>query len=100
MERLLTENQLRRRVVGADKLPTIPVVFAKGLRLIGDENSLINDLEAVIRKDQSLVTKLLRMANSAYYGMDHDISSIKSPFLNHWQEQERSLEKYVSCGFC
>lgn len=57
-------------------LPTLPEVLASILATLDDPRSSAVELEKKIRYDQALTTKLLAVANSAYYGFRHPITSV------------------------
>jgi putative nucleotidyltransferase with HDIG domain len=54
----------------------MPQVVIKIQHLISDLNSDITDLSEIIESDQAVAAKVLKMANSAYYGTSGKISSI------------------------
>lgn len=58
----------------ADK--TLPLVAIRLNRLIADDNSTMHDFEAMIKMDPTLVLRLLRVANSPYFGLRQKVSSI------------------------
>ncbi len=58
-------------------LPTMPTIAVEALMVINDINSSAADLVKVISKDTSLTARLIRYANSPFYGMAYPISSIK-----------------------
>jgi len=49
-------------------LPALPSNIQKINELLMDENTCADDISRVISSDQSLTTKMLKTANSAYYG--------------------------------
>lgn len=53
---------------GMRELPTIPVLLGKIVSVAQDEGSSAQDLYAVISHDQALAEKVLRVANSAFFG--------------------------------
>ena len=57
-------------------LPAMPQVAAKAMELIGSPLSTAKDLEEIIAKDQATTAKVLRIANSAYYGVRGEISTL------------------------
>ncbi|MGB9791262.1 MAG: HDOD domain-containing protein [Thermacetogeniaceae bacterium] len=59
-----------------DDLPALPQVVAKVLQLTDDPNSTVKELSEVICQDQVLTAKVLRLANSAYYGYPRRIGTI------------------------
>ena len=60
-----------------DDLPRLPDAVAKLLQLMNKEESSIDEIVAVIEPDPSLTTKILRSANSAYYGFARTIPSLQ-----------------------
>jgi len=55
---------------------TLPHVAIRLSRLISNENSMIREFEEIIRLDPSLVLRLLRVVNSAYYGLRQKVDDI------------------------
>jgi len=61
----------------AQNLPTISTVVARLSKLIRDETATAADFENIIRLDPSLTANLLRLANSAYFGLRREVTSVK-----------------------
>lgn len=59
-----------------EKLPSLSAVVSEFLRLCRQEFVTARDFEKVIAKDQALVARLLRVANSGMYGKSRSIRSI------------------------
>ncbi|MCB1194949.1 HDOD domain-containing protein [bacterium] len=59
-----------------DSLPSLPQILEKIVALANDENSSIKDISNVISTDNSFAAKVLRMANSAYFGLPRHVSSL------------------------
>jgi putative nucleotidyltransferase with HDIG domain len=59
-----------------EKLPSLSSVVSEFLRLCREEFVSARDFEKVIAKDQALVARLLRVANSGMYGKSRSIRSI------------------------
>jgi putative nucleotidyltransferase with HDIG domain len=71
------QEELKSRIIQTIKdLPPMPQVVIKIQHLISDLNSDITDLAKIIESDQAVAAKVLKMTNSAYYGMSGKISSI------------------------
>jgi HD-like signal output (HDOD) protein len=62
-------------------LPTLPVVLHNVIATANDPDSSAGDLAAVIVKDQSISSKILRVANSSYYGMARKINDISQAIV-------------------
>jgi len=57
-------------------LQTFPNVIIILSRLLADKESTLKDFEEVIKMDPILVTRLLRLVNSSFYGLIQKINSI------------------------
>jgi HD-like signal output (HDOD) protein len=58
------------------ELPTIPTIAAEILDITTRERTSAHDLTRVIVKDQALSSKVLKVANSPFYGLSKKVSSI------------------------
>ena len=58
------------------QLPTLPIIVEKILTIAREERTTARDLADFVSKDQAITNKILRLANSAYYGMMKEIDSI------------------------
>ena len=63
-------------IVGAGKLPTIPSVYIRLRAVIDNMRSSNRDVAALISEDAALAARLLRIANSSFYGFSSTIDSI------------------------
>ena len=77
-----TPDDLKSKIIQDIKdLPPMPQVVIKIQQLISNLNSDTKQLAEVIESDQSIAAKVLKMANSAFYGMSGKISSIHQASL-------------------
>lgn len=60
-----------------DELPTLPSVIYELNRVINDPMSSTSDVERLMANDQSLTTKVLKLANSAYYAIPGGVTSLQ-----------------------
>jgi putative nucleotidyltransferase with HDIG domain len=67
---------LEELVAQVEDLPALPLVVTQVIRLTEDPDSTAQDLNAVISRDQALTAKVLRLANSAYYGFPRRIGTV------------------------
>ncbi len=70
---LITTDAIHRTV---HKLPSLPAVVMELLATMEQEDVNISDLCNKIAKDQALAAKTLRLANSSFYGMTHQVGTI------------------------
>ncbi len=62
------ENLKARIQASLSGLPPMPQVVMKTLKLISSPNVIMNELSRILETDQAMVSRILRLANSAYYG--------------------------------
>jgi len=58
------------------ELPTLPTIIYELSRLINNPMSSTKSIEQVMVKDQSLTTKVLKLANSAYYAIPGGVTTV------------------------
>ncbi|HOB90635.1 MAG: HDOD domain-containing protein [Bacillota bacterium] len=88
-------NDIFRRV---GDLPPLPAVAAKVLEILKDPDADLTALVSIIEKDQALTAKILRVSNSAYYGLVRRISTVKDAVVtlgfNNMRNQVLALSAY------
>ncbi len=67
----------KRKIHAIQDLPTLPVIAQRVLAVANDEDEGPEKLSTIIATDQSLSVKVLRLANSAYYGYRGKVSTIR-----------------------
>jgi len=70
----LLKKRILRKV---QALPPMPQTIFKAREILADPDSSFSDLAKVIEVDQSLTARVLKLANSAYYGMVSKVSSLQ-----------------------
>ncbi|WP_022664296.1 HDOD domain-containing protein [Desulfospira joergensenii] len=74
----MAENEVYTRIYsGIEELPTLPAVIPRLLRAFDDKNLNTAGLAELISSDPSLTSKILKTANSAYYGFSQQIASLE-----------------------
>jgi HD-like signal output (HDOD) protein len=76
MDELSSEQKCRRIIEGIDKLPSFPAVAGRLIGVVNSPESSAEDASVLIEKDPALTSKIIRLANSAFYGMPRTISSV------------------------
>ena len=56
-------------------IPTIPSVVQRIQRLLEDPNAGVRDIAAVVAQDAPLAAKVLKIANSSFYGLREKVVS-------------------------
>ncbi|HUU41753.1 MAG TPA: HDOD domain-containing protein [Desulfatiglandales bacterium] len=77
-KQMLRGEALKKKILRSiNDLPPMPETVMKARQIMNDEHSSFKELAEVLETDQAIAAKVLRIANSAYYGMAGKISSIK-----------------------
>ncbi|MHC4728259.1 MAG: HDOD domain-containing protein [Planctomycetota bacterium] len=80
----------------AGDLKVLPFVARKMLDTIGKEMATIDELGNIIEKDQTIAARILKIANSPFYGLRSEVTSINHAILILGLRTIRSLVLSVS----
>ncbi|MBS1962346.1 MAG: HDOD domain-containing protein [Bdellovibrionales bacterium] len=58
-------------------MPTLPVIAMKVNELIADPNATSTDIAAILKQDQVLTAKILRLVNSSYYAVPGGVTDVQ-----------------------
>ncbi len=72
----ISNAEILRLISAQINLPSPPVIAAQILKTIQDKESSLTDLEKIITADPALTSKLLRIANSAFYALPCAIGNV------------------------
>lgn len=68
--------KVKRKLESIRELPTVPTVISQVLHAVDDADVAAARLAGMIEKDQTLTARVLRVANSPFYGFARKISTI------------------------
>ena len=74
-------QRIRRITESIIGLPTLPTVVSKMIELVDNPRTSAGSLARLISTDQSLTAKILKLANSAYYGFPREISTVNKAIV-------------------
>lgn len=77
----MREDALEKIVMETVDVPSLPPIAAKVLQLINSDYASIAELEHLIEKDQAFSARLLRIANSPYYGRGRSIDTVSAAII-------------------
>ncbi len=76
-ESTLSSEDLKKKILNRIKdLPPMPKVLFKARQVMGDPKSGFKEIAKVIETDQAIAARVLKVANSAYYGLSGMVNSI------------------------
>jgi HD-like signal output (HDOD) protein len=75
LEQSLKDDNLRLLVSRLDSIPSIPTLYAEMVEKLQDPEVGVDDIGAIVAKDLAMTAKILKMVNSAFFGLGREISS-------------------------
>lgn len=73
----VTNDALLGAVLKSESLPSLPTVASKLVSLTSKEETTLSDVADLISQDIAMSSKILKVANSAFYSFPQQISSIQ-----------------------
>ena len=70
------ERRSQAIMAGLDNLPSLPAITMEVLQLTQNPNAQAKDFEEILRRDQALTAKVLRLVNSPFFGLRREVTSI------------------------
>ena len=72
----MESSDIYKKLDRIEDLPTLPAIALEVNKMLEDLNTSIKDLTNMIEKDQSMASKILKLVNSAFFGLSTKVSSI------------------------
>ncbi|HEB75713.1 MAG TPA: HDOD domain-containing protein [Nitrospirae bacterium] len=83
-------------VSGVKDLPTLPSVVLKVNQALMDSSATIDSVSSIVERDPALTAKVLRLANSSYYGFSSSVDTLSRAVTVLGFNTIRSLATTVS----
>lgn len=77
MNEAVKSKKIERVLRSVDRLPTLPTIYTKLTRLLRSPNATVREIGSIIAEDQAIAVKVLKLVNSAFYGLPQKIGSLK-----------------------
>lgn len=78
LQELLASAELRKAVGAIGDLPSLSRVYSSLLEAVRQPDTSIGQIAAIIEQDAAMSAKVLQLANSAFFGLAHHVSSLVS----------------------
>ena len=72
---------LEEVIAQIEEVPALPTVVVRVMQMTEDPDSTVNDINRVLSQDQAMTARVLRLANSAFYGFARRIGSISEAVI-------------------
>ena len=59
-----------------EDIPPLPGTVIRLMNVLNDPASTVNDIVEIVKYDQAVTTQMLRLCNSAYFGLSHQVNSL------------------------
>lgn len=66
-----------QKIESNEDLPTLPVVIAKLIETINDDRSSASDVKKIMERDPAISARVLKLANSAFYGLRYRVDNLQ-----------------------
>ena len=90
----LTREEIINRATDLKVIPTLNGIVEKIFGILGNNNASFNDLREVVQYDQAVSSKIISIANSAYYSRGVEIFDLQRAMLTIGFEEVRGI---VTC---
>jgi len=77
----MRDTKLNEILSEVKSFPTMPGAGAKMLSLLEEPDTTVSEIEEILRYDPGLTANVLKLANSAYFGMPSKIGSLKQAVI-------------------
>lgn len=71
------EALFKKIIKTSQALPPMPEIMAKATKILSDDNAGFKEVGDVLETDQAMATRVLKLANSAYYGLSVPVSTVQ-----------------------
>jgi len=75
LEQSLKDQNLRQLVSRLDRLPSIPSLYVQIVEKLQDPEIGVDQIGDIVAKDMAMTAKILKLVNSAFFGLGRQISS-------------------------
>ncbi|MEO7993428.1 MAG: HDOD domain-containing protein [bacterium] len=69
-------QSVAKHLLDLQEIPTLPLVATKIIQMTNDPRSSASDLQNLISHDPAIAAKVLKLANSAFYGLPGKVSNL------------------------
>ncbi|MDY6844007.1 MAG: HDOD domain-containing protein [Thermodesulfobacteriota bacterium] len=77
----MMKERVKQLINFIEEFPTLPAMFGSILQTIDNDDACAKDLEVLVSKDQVITAKVLKLANSSFFGLSGQISTIKRAII-------------------
>lgn len=91
LAQLVSEARVLAAIGEVKDLPAAAPVVLRALSYLEDPDYTVNDLKRVLMSDQAVAARILRLANSAYFGFRSEVQTVSQAVVLLGQNRIRTL---------
>lgn len=91
-----TVSRIEEILNQVESLPTLPGLALDIMSIAENPNASLSDMVLLIQRDPSLTVKILKIANSAYYGYTRKVNNLQSALLILGLREIRNISLSIS----
>jgi putative nucleotidyltransferase with HDIG domain len=77
----LDNSKVKRVISNIRNLPTPPIVFHQMQKVINDPKVSATHIASILAEDPAMSVKVLKLTNSAFYGLSREVDSVKQAVI-------------------
>ncbi len=85
------DSRVKQAVSNIRNLPTPPIVFHQIQKVINDPKVSAGQIAAILSEDPAMSVKVLKLTNSAFYGLSREVESVKQAVVVVGMEAIKNL---------
>jgi len=85
------DNKVKLVVSNIRNLPTPPIVFNQIQKVINDPKVSANDIASILAEDPAMSVKVLKLTNSAFYGLTREVEVVREAVVIVGMEAIKNL---------
>lgn len=98
LQRDVVDPEVRALIGGVDALPPAPTVMLAVNEVLARDDASLDEVARVVERDAAIVSKLLQIVNSAFFGARRRIASVPEAVAYLGTEHLKQLVVLVSVG--
>lgn len=77
----MNDADLEKLIRETGDIPSLPTVATKVLQMVNSDNISLDELERTIETDQAFSSRVLKIANSSFYGRNRSVDSVSAALM-------------------
>lgn len=75
---IVADGATRRVIAAIGELPTLPSTYTALMDALGDPATSLDRVGAIVERDVGVAAKVLQLVNSAFFGVSHEVATVRT----------------------